>query len=430
MVVAATGPLTTGRRQMESRGARRVLKISGPVLLGLGSAVAGVSGLVVTWAVATSSGAEQYAVFGVFWSALYLIIGCLFGVQQEVTRVVVSDAPSDASTSAWRFASLISVVVGVSVVATVPLWGPASLGDEYWPLGLAIAVGAAAYAFVVTVTGVLTGTKVWHGVAFIAATDGIVRLVAIVLTLSFTQDPAWLAWAVVLPFPVTLGLAWLFYRRNLRGRMVLSDTYGSLFWNICRTVIAAAGASVLINGFPAVIAFFARDVSASELGALILALTLTRAPILMPLTALQSFLIVALSNRSGRQFWRVFGIAFAGLIAVGVVGSVIVFFFGTVLLELIFGPDFAVAGVVLVGLVIGGMSVGGMYVTGPAVLARGGHTVYASGWIVAVIASVGVLLVAPFDLAGTVVFALVLGPVLGILTHVGYLVVRDRDFSA
>lgn len=405
-----------------------MLKLSGPVQLGLGSVIAGASGLVVTWAVATGSGAAQYAIFAVFWSVLYLIIGCLFGVQQEVTRVVVSDAMSEVRTSAWRFASLVSVGVGVVVISTVPLWGPASLGDNYWPLGFAIAVGTAAYAFVVTVSGVLTGNKVWHGVAFVVAADGVIRLFAVLLVLAFTQDPLLLAWTVVLPFPVTLALAWLLFQRNLRGRMLLADSYRSLLWNTCRTVVAAAGASVLINGFPAVIAFFARDVSAGELGALILALTLTRAPILMPLTALQSFLVVALSNQRRRKFWRVFGMAFGGLLGVGVVGGMLVFFFGTGLLDLFFGADFAVDRGTLVGLVAGATAVGSMYVTGPAVLARNGHAAYATGWIVAVAGSVAVLMLAPFALSGTVVLALVLGPVLGGLTHVGYLIVRDRDY--
>ena len=68
-------------------------RLAGPPMLAIAAVIAGLAGLVVTSAVAVVAGAESYAVFAVFWSALYLIVGCLFGVQQEIARGVTAPGP-------------------------------------------------------------------------------------------------------------------------------------------------------------------------------------------------------------------------------------------------------------------------------------------------------------------------------------------------
>ncbi|MEB0222588.1 hypothetical protein, partial [Pseudomonas sp. AB12(2023)] len=67
--------------------------------------------------------------------------------------------------------------------------------------------------------------------------------------------------------------------------------------------------AVIINGFPLLLAFFALATEKAELGALILAITITRAPVLVPLMALQSYLITRFSVLASP--WRLIGQALA-----------------------------------------------------------------------------------------------------------------------
>ncbi|MGO7983464.1 hypothetical protein ACC691_37075, partial [Rhizobium johnstonii] len=105
--------------------------------------------------------------------------------------------------------------------------------------------------------------------------------------MSSTDSTAAIAWAVVLPFGLTIIVAVVVAPRLLRSLAQLPLSYRQLAGNSVHTVIAASATAVLINGFPLVLSFFADPAEAAQLGALIFAITLTRAPILVPLMALQ-----------------------------------------------------------------------------------------------------------------------------------------------
>ncbi|MET0830372.1 MAG: hypothetical protein ABWY26_12670 [Microbacterium sp.] len=391
------------------------------------SVIAGLSGLVVTWAVARVSGPEAYAVFAVFWSAMYLVIGCLAGVQHEVTRsVAVSPTGAHASrTSGWRFATVVSVGIVVLVAATLPLWAPSSFGNPYLPLALPLLLGVGIFVFMATVSGSLAGSGSWAGVSFIIGMDGVLRLVTVAVALLFTDDPAILAWMVVAPLPLTLGTAIVLFRRPLRQAMVLADGYRTLLWNIVRTMTAAAGSAILITGFPLLLALVSDRDQQNELAPLILAITLTRAPLLMPLSAFQGFLVVQFAKRPDRQ-WRLLLRLTGGLALFGTLAAVLAWLIGPAILEFFFGSEYVLGGELLALLVAAAAAIACLYITGPAVLASGAHAGYALGWIGAVVCALLVMSI-PGGLSERAVLALTLGPMVGVVLHIGFLLARRRS---
>ena len=58
--------------------------MSGLVIIGISTVIAGLAGYAVTLLVYRVVGAGSYAIFAVFWAAMYLLIGGLSGIQQEV----------------------------------------------------------------------------------------------------------------------------------------------------------------------------------------------------------------------------------------------------------------------------------------------------------------------------------------------------------
>jgi O-antigen/teichoic acid export membrane protein len=409
-----------------------VKRLSSAAQLAVASIIAGLSGLVVTWAVARVTGPEAYAIFAVFWSALYLVIGCLAGVQQEVTRSVAVSGRSNksSSTSGWRFAVGVAAGTVIAVAASLPLWAPSSFGAQYGSLAVPLLLGVGVFVFMATVSGSLAGGDSWTGVAFIIAMDGILRLAAIGLALLWTDDPAWLAWMVIAPLPLTLTVAVVAFRRVLRGTMVLADRYRTLLWNVVRTMTASAGSAILITGFPLVLAIVADGQEHKELAPLILAITLTRAPLLMPLSAFQGFLVVQFAKRITGQ-WRLVLTLTAALVAIGSVAALLASLLGPAILETFFGSGYALDGGLLALLVAAAAAIACLYITGPAVLARGGHAGYALGWIGAVIFALFAIS-APGDLSARTVCALIVGPLIGVVIHIAFLLVgrRPRPLSS
>ncbi|WP_174843917.1 lipopolysaccharide biosynthesis protein [Cryobacterium sandaracinum] len=385
--------------------------------------VSGVSGYLVMWLVARALGAADYSVFGVFWSALFLIVGVLFGIQQETTRATASALmrPEGAvrRSSLWMFAGGVALVVGVVVVLTGLWWAPRTLGTGNAALVVQVALGSAANAVVATLSGVLAGARLWRHLAAIIALDGVVRLLAVVVALGLGGDPAALAWAVIIPFPVALGLVFLVSPRPLIRFSASPLTYRRLISNSAQTMLAASATALIINGFPLVLAFFAAPDEKAELGALILAITITRAPVLVPLMALQSYLVTRFTG-SPASPWPLIGRACGLIVLTMAVLAVATFLWGTAAFATIIGSDFALPTAALVPLVVSSGFIGALCVTGPALLAGGRHRSYAAGWVLASVVSIGMLFV-PVGLDAKAALALSVGPVVGLAFHLGAL---------
>lgn len=391
--------------------------------------ISGVSGYLVMWLVARALGAADYSVFGVFWSALFLIVGVLFGIQQETTRATASalmhPTGEKSHSSLWLFAAGVALVVGIVVALSGLWWAPRTLGTGGAGLIVQVALGSGANAVVATLSGMLAGARLWRHLGAIIASDGVVRLVAIFVALALGGNPAALAWAVIIPFPIALGLVFLFSPGPMIRYSGSPLSYRRLISNSGQTMLAASATALIINGFPLMLAFFAEPTEKAKLGALILAITITRAPVLVPLMALQSYLVTRFTGMT-ESMWPLIGrsVGLIGLVMAVLAGAT--FLWGTAAFASIVGVDFALSTGTLVPLVVSSGFIGSLCVTGPALLASGRHRGYALGWVVASAVSVGALFL-PVGLEVKAPLALSIGPIIGLVVHLGLLrVVSDR----
>ncbi|TFD29405.1 hypothetical protein [Cryobacterium cryoconiti] len=404
-----------------TRGTRRG-KVS-IVLIGGATVVAGVSGYLVTLAVAQQAGLAAYSVFAVFWAVLYFIVGCLFGLQQEMTRAVsagarapLTSAPERPRVPVPRFVLLAAGLVGVLIAVSFPLWAIPAFGADQLGLVVPLFVGAVASVAVASLSGVLSGLGLWADLALIVGLDGAMRLAAVLTVLALGGDQTWLAWAVIVPFPITVGIALTVARRRLTPARYVGGTYRGLLWNSSRTITAAAAMAAMVTGFPALLSLFSDGVDAEYFGALILAITLLRAPLLVPLTAFQSYLLVFFASRRATIIRAL--VLFLAVVAIGTtVFAGLTALFGEQVFVWLFGDKVRQVSDLLVPLVFASGMIAGLFVTGPAVLSRDDHAAYTTGWVVSAILAMGAVLM-PWAIGDRVIAALVIGPAAGLIIHI------------
>jgi hypothetical protein len=287
--------------------------------------IAGVAGYLVTVLVFRQVGAALYATFAVFWAALYLVIGGLSGIQQEITRAThpIEERINPRGSRSRNFGVLTGALVFVVIISTAPVWGAAVFSDIGWALAWPLAVGAGSYVLVATLCGSLYGLSRWQSLALMISVDGVLRLAALAIGLAFTHDVIVLAWFVVLPFPLTMLILWPVIRGGLVGRSEVDVSYRALSWNVSRTVLASISTAVLVSGFPLLLGITAQSENPALVGELIFTITLTRAPLIVTVMSLQSYFIVRFRDHPD-EWWKTFlvvqGIIFGSAVCLGVLG--------------------------------------------------------------------------------------------------------------
>lgn len=401
-----------------------------PSRLLLGTAIGGGTGYLVTAIAGPALQPEAYASFAVFWSALYLILAALGGLQQEIARsatpVSVDDVPPRHSL-ARRFAIVAAGVVIVLIIGSAWLWVGGVFPVGGWALVLPLALGAASYVAVATVVGVFYGLSMWNAIALQMSLDGVIRLLSVVVVLFFTTDPALLAWAVVLPFALAPVLIWPFVRQRVVGRFVLDVGARELVWNVVRTVVASAATGIMVSGLPLLLRATAQGESDAQLGVIIFAITLLRAPVVIVVMAMQSFLIVFFQQRTA-AIWRTLAPMVAIILAGSGAISLVVWWLGPDVMGWLFGEVYRLDGGLLALLVLSAGPVGALCATGAAALAQSRHGTFTFGWVIAAVVTIIMLLV-PNELATRAVLALSVGPVVGLLAHIVLLLSSSRPVS-
>jgi O-antigen/teichoic acid export membrane protein len=167
-------------------------------------------------------------------------------------------------------------------------------------------------------------------------------------------------------------------------------------------------------GFPVLLKLTSAELGAQG-GVIILAVTLTRAPLLVPLTAMQGNLIAHfVDERSNRIRALLAPAAIVGAIgAVGVAAAAVV---GPWLLRVAFGPQYQASSALLAWLTAAAVAIAMLTLTGAAAVAAALHRAYSLGWVSATAAS-GLLLLLPLSLQTRTVVGLLCGPAVGIGVH-------------
>jgi O-antigen/teichoic acid export membrane protein len=398
------------------------------VYVAVGTGVVGVSGLAILLLTAGVLGAEDYATFGLFWSALYFVVAALSGVQQETTRAASVPEADGGRTSLLVFGTWVAVGIAAVTIATSAWWSPPTLGSGRGQLAAAVALGSAAYVLVAVSAAVLAAAGRWGVYCAMNVTEGVVRAVAVAAVLLVTRSAEALAWAVVGAYVAVLLVVVLPALRSGNVPVRVRESLGRLTGNSAQTLLAAVAVAALVNGFPLLMATFSGGASIETLGAMTLAVMLTRAPLLVPLVGAQSLLITMFADPD-RSVWRLVLRLLIGVLAIAALLAGLAGLLGPTVLHHTIGPNFALSGTVLALLVLSSGALGALSMTSPALLAANRHADHVTGWIVAAVGAVAILALSPWDLETRAPVSLIVGPLAGLVWHLAAIARHGRVTS-
>ncbi|WP_396836644.1 hypothetical protein [Mycobacterium sp. ITM-2016-00318] len=390
--------------------------------VGTATAVTALCGYAVLYLAARDLEPAGFSVFGVFWGAFGLATGAANGLLQEATREVRStgyvEIASGPRTHPMRVAAMVGVVAAVVIAASSPLWSGHVFVSSQWLSVALLSVGLAGFCLHATLLGMLAGVGRWTQYGALMVTDAGIRVVVAATAFLIGWGLVGYLWATVAG-----AVAWLILliaSPSTRAAAALMTPGGTAtFLRGAAHSIAAAGASaILVMGFPVLLKATSGDLGAAG-GVVILAVTLTRAPLLVPLTAMQGNLIAHFVDQRTERLRALVAPALM-VAALGAVGVAAAGIFGPWLLRVAFGEDYRAGGALLAWLTGAAIAIALLTLTGAAAVAAALHRAYAAGWISATVVSM-LLLLLPLGLETRTVIALLCGPLVGIAVHLGAL---------
>lgn len=359
--------------------------------------------------------ATSYLAFSVFWLTLFLFGSAIAGVQQEVTRATHPAEQTTKPTPLRRFLLGGAAVLGAAAAGLSVLLGPVAFGAAPFWMGLSFALGLVGYFGFAVFGGVLYGLSRWTAIATLMIVDAALRGIAVTIGFIVGAPPGVLAALVALPFGITAVLLWFPMSRSVIGKIAVDVSLKRLAVNSASTIVAAASTAVMVTGLPLLLRTALPDENATTLASLTMAITLTRAPLIIPLIALQSFLIV--DFRSARSHvWRRVGIYGSALIGLTALLAAAAWAWGPAVIEWISDGRYGVSSLIMATVVASAGLVALMCLTGPALLSETRHTLFVLGWVVAAGATV-MMLALPLPSIERTLAALLVGPTLGLLVH-------------
>ena len=378
--------------------------------------VAAISGYLVLLLAARALGADGYAAFAVFWAAYGLVTGTQNGQLQETTRAVRRARERGHGTGArpMPMNALMGVALAAVVAVTSLAWAGVVFESDRVESVLLLTAGVAAFGLYAGLGGVLSGLGRWGVFSTLLVVDAVIRLLLTVVAVA----AGWGLHAfLVITVAGTVSTAVvLVISAGARGALGARGDVPSadLARNVFTAMAAALASAVLVMGFPVLISLSSDGLDASA-GAVILAVTLTRAPLLVPLNSFQGVLISRFVDDRDHILRSVAAPA-AAVLAVGLLGTLAAWLIGPWLLETVFGSDYRLSGVAVAALTAGAVAMAMLTLTGAMALATGRHRLYATGWWCATAVSVGLLFI-PAGLTVRVPIALMVGPLVGIVVH-------------
>lgn len=411
--------------------------------LSIATLIIALSGYAITVLAGHALAPADFEQFAVYWGLFFACTGILDGLLQETTRAVTaagmasppppqqSQLPRDTQiaqgTSRARPAALglwFSLGTAALALGTAPLWAPLVVSNAVIPGVVLLTIGLASYAIQAVVGGLLLAHHQWRSYAWMISLDSAIRL-----GLAAT---AWaLNWHLAIFFLVTVigAITWcgILLVDLPRARVLVAsvaDVSRRSFLRHAGAAMVASGAnSLLIAGFPLLLLLTSDPSTApGALAAVVTAVTLSRAPLLVPLQRLIPALIVPLAgNRlhvlraiARGSLWCLIAATVGGLLAWWCAVPVVSWFLPANLVA-----DAGTYGV----LTLASGSLALLMVTGAATLGQRHHGAYVAGWIIATAVAVALLLT---DFSPTTRSALALGvaPLIGVVVHLCALAIR------
>ena len=390
--------------------------------VGIATAVTAVCGYTVVYLAARDLAPAGFSVFAVFWGAFGLVTGAANGLLQETTREVRSagyaEVLPDARTHPLRVAAMVGLGAAVVIVGSSPLWSGRVFAQASWlSVGL-LSVGLAGFCLHATLLGMLAGTNRWTQYGSLMVTDAVIRVAVATATVLIGWGLVGFLWATV-----GGALAWLIMigaspTTRAAAGLLTPGGIATFLRGAAHSITAAGASAILVMGFPVLLKVTSNQLGAQG-GVVILAVTLTRAPLLVPLTAMQGNLIAHfVDQRTARLRALLAPAALVG--GIGAIGVLAAGVLGPWLLRAGFGPDYHAPGSLLAWLTAAAVAIAILTLTGAATVAAALHRAYALGWVCATVAAT-LLLMLPLPLQTRTVVALLCGPLVGIGVHLAAL---------
>ena len=379
--------------------------------VGTATAVTALCGYAVIYLAARDLAPSGFSVFGVFWGAFGLVTGAANGLLQETTREVRSanyagdstalPAPQEPRTHPLRVAMLVGVAAAVLIAGSSPLWGGRVFVEARWLSVALLSVGLAGFCVHATLLGMLAGTNQWSRYGALMVTDAVIRVLVASATVVLGWRLVGFLWATVAGAVAWLILLAASPAARATARLLTPVGTATFLRGAAHSITAAGASAILVMGFPVLLKLTSNQLGAQG-GVIILAVTLTRAPLLVPLTAMQGNLIAHFVDERSHRVRAL--LAPAGIIgSIGAVGVLAAGVVGPWLLRIAFGPQYHAGSALLAWLTA-------------AAVAAALHRAYSLGWVGATVAS-GLLLGLPLSLQTRTVVGLLCGPLVGIGVH-------------
>lgn len=389
-------------------------------------------GYVVIVVAARTLDAQDNAAFLTFWSVLFLVIGILGGIAVETTRAAksshglsVSDAGGlDAAGGRRRprmgpVALLVGLGAGCVIAVSSGLWAPPVFGSYAGVLVPVVCLTAVFYAGHAVLLGQLGGLQRWSTYSLAMAGESVARVFLLSAVVVVGASVAGLAWASasgVAAWLLLIAFSPYCRRAFLRRSDVGLRAYLRAVWHAC---MAAAASASLVVGFPVLLRLTTSDSVYLESAALLMALSLTRAPLMIPLQAYQGVAITHFMSRRSEGLKAVAPI-FGIVIGVAVLGAVGAWLLGPWLMVAFFGEHYDMSGAVLAALTFDAGFLALLTLTGALTVASNRHRAYSLGWVTACVVSFAMLWL-PLDIEARTVISLAAGPFAGIAVHLWFI---------
>ena len=316
--------------------------------VGTATAVTAFCGYAVIYLAARDLAPSGFSVFGVFWGAFGLVTGSANGLLQETTREVRSTGyagdlaavpiPDRPRTHPLRLAMLIGVAAAVVIAGTSPLWSGRVFVEARWLSVALLSVGLAGFCVHATLLGMLAGTNQWTRYGALMVTDAVIRVAVATATVLLGWRLVGFLWATVAGAVAWLLLLLASPTARVTARLLTPGGTVTFLRGAAHSITAAGASAILVMGFPVLLKLTSNELGA-EGGVVILAVTLTRAPLLVPLTAMQGNLIAHFVDERNDRIRALLAPAaiIGGIGAVGVLAAGVV---GPWLLRVAFGPQY------------------------------------------------------------------------------------------
>ncbi|MCV6965544.1 hypothetical protein BST27_20050 [Mycobacterium intermedium] len=399
--------------------------------VGTATAITALCGYAVIYLAARNLAPNGFSVFGVFWGAFGLVTGAANGLLQESTREVramqyLNALPDGAArTHPLRVAGLVGIASAVVIAATSPLWSGRVFAESRWLSVALLSIGLAGFCLHATLLGMLAGTNRWSQYGALMVTDAVIRVAVAAATFVVGWGLVGFLWATVAGSAAWLIMLLASPASRAAAHLLTPGSTATFLRGAAHSITAAGASAILVMGFPVLLKLTSAHDLGPAGGVVILAVTLTRAPLLVPLTAMQGNLIAHFVDERGHRLRALISPAalIGGIGAVGVLAAGLV---GPWLLRAVFGPEYQASSALLAWLTTAALAIALLTLTGAATVAAAMHRAYASGWVGATVAA-GLLLMLPLALETRTVVGLLCGPLVGIGVHLTALARAGRS---